>query len=179
MNNEEWGRIAGHPNHFVSNKGRIRSQDHVVNDKGRPSHRKGKIFHLTAGGNGYIRVAIEKKWYNVHRLVAETFLQKIDGNNVVNHINGDKTDNRVENLEWTTPSGNVTHAHKTGLNRMSEDGRKRVADAQRGRKMSEAARKALALHRRVGYKHREETKQKISQSTAKWHKENGKNKTDI
>ena len=53
----------------------------------------------------------------VHRLVAETFCAgQSEENNVCNHINGCKTDNRSSNLEWTTPSENSKHAYATGLN---------------------------------------------------------------
>lgn len=168
---EEWRRIIGHPNHEVSNLGRIRSLDHVVSDKGRPSHRKGKVFHLTAGKNGYIRVIIEKRCYNVHRLVAKAFIPQPHECNVVNHLNGNKTDNRAVNLEWTTTSGNGIHAHKIGLNRMSEDGRRRIAEAQRGHKMSDHTRQRLAETRPVGYHHSVETRKKISESITKWHQQ--------
>ena len=54
----------------------------------------------------------------VHRLVAETFCAgQSEQNNVCNHINGCKTDNRSSNLEWTTPSGNAKHASAMGLTR--------------------------------------------------------------
>ena len=168
---EEWRRIEGHPNHEVSNLGRVRSLDHVVSDKGRPSHRKGKVFHLTAGKNGYIRVFIERCCYNVHRLVAKDFIAQPDGCDVVNHLNGKKADNRVENLEWTTRSGNCIHAFRTGLNRLTEDCRRRLAEAQRGRKMSNYTRKRLAETRPKGYRHSEETKRKISASITKWHQQ--------
>lgn len=48
----------------------------------------------------------------VHRVVAETFLTKLPEHTVVNHINNDKTDNRVGNLEWATQSWNVRHSIK-------------------------------------------------------------------
>lgn len=51
-----------------------------------------------------------------HRLVAEHFLEKREGKDIVNHINGIKTDNRVENLEWTNSFWNNEHAKKIGLN---------------------------------------------------------------
>lgn len=74
-----------------------------------------KIYTLSVAGNGYKMVTFrrpggEQQKVYVHRLVAETFIEKPDGCNVVNHLDADKTNNRIDNLEWTTRSGNMSHA---------------------------------------------------------------------
>ena len=51
----------------------------------------------------------------VHRLIAQTFLVPIEGKQFVNHINGNKLDNRIENLEWVSHAENIEHAYKNGL----------------------------------------------------------------
>jgi hypothetical protein len=171
MSKEEWKQIEGHPNHYVSDMGRVKSIDHVVDDKGHPSHRKGRVFSLTVSGSGYIRVFVEKTCYTVHRLVASAFIPRVDGKNEVNHKNGIKTDNRAENLEWVTHAENGRHAHATGLNKMSEAGRKSLSEKHKGMKLSEEAKRKIKQHHAKGYRHSERTKQRISESIKKWHNE--------
>lgn len=70
--------------------------------------------------NGYVHVTLHdqsgrNKQVGIHTLVAEHFIPNPYHRNIVNHINGNKQDNRVENLEWCTSSENSQHALKTGL----------------------------------------------------------------
>lgn len=68
---------------------------------------------------GYLRLGLrakgKRKHFTIHRLVAQTFIPNPEGKPFVNHIDGDKTNNRVENLEWCNQSENMLHAFRTGL----------------------------------------------------------------
>jgi len=99
---EEWRECKSNAGYFISNKGRVKRPD------GRLS--KG------SQADGYTRVKIKGVSIAVHRLAAEAFnLQRCTGQDMVNHKNGCKTDNRIDNLEWVTAKQNVQHAIETGL----------------------------------------------------------------
>lgn len=70
--------------------------------------------------NGYCYVSVCRKQVLLHRIIANTFLQNINNLPQVNHINGIKTDNRVENLEWLSAGDNQRHAFKLGLKKTTK-----------------------------------------------------------
>lgn len=80
------------------------------------SVRRGKLRRLNDTGNGYLQVMLPKdrrrSYILVHRLVAEAFISNPESKPQINHINGNKADNRVENLEWCTASENLRHRHQ-------------------------------------------------------------------
>lgn len=106
---ERWAPVAGYGGLYeVSDAGSVRQV------KGTPRRRAWHPLPQARKSNGYMVVALADgsgKFVNrlVHRLVAETFLGPARGREV-NHKNGDKTDNRVENLEWVTHAENQAHA---------------------------------------------------------------------
>ena len=99
-----------------SNYGRVRSIDRVIHD-GR--NLKGRVLKQGGGTNGYLGVTLSKlgKIYakSVHRLVATNHVNGYFEGAVVNHIDGDKLNCSVDNLEWCTPKENSQHAVKLGL----------------------------------------------------------------
>lgn len=104
-----WKKIAGFPMYEVSNTGEVRSNT---------SHGKGKLLSkLLWGSNGYYQVTLgrERHREQIHRLVAMAFIPNPLGKKFVNHIDGNKLNNNVDNLEWVTPSENSKHATRTKL----------------------------------------------------------------
>jgi hypothetical protein len=93
-----------------------------VSSEGRVRNEKGKLFHGHSDASGYVRVSINERLHRVHVLVTRTFLPNFYGKPHVNHKDGNRSNNRLYNLEWSTRSENMKHAYDTGLN----PGRSRV-----------------------------------------------------
>ena len=115
---EIWKDIEGYIGKYqVSNLGRIRS---LLNSHGKNLKNK-KILSPCVDKKGYLRVGLSKNnrlsTHKVHRLVAKAFIPNSDNLPQVNHINGIKTDNTVNNLEWVSGSENVIHSFKIGLSK--------------------------------------------------------------
>ena len=110
---EIWKDIQGYEGMYqVSNLGKIRSLDRVVVYKNGQKHfYKGSILTPGKGVTGYltVRLGSHGREAGVHRFVAENFIPNIEEKSDVNHINGDKSDNRVCNLEWVNRKENMAH----------------------------------------------------------------------
>lgn len=121
MTEEAWLPAPGyHGIYEVSDKGRVRSLDRVTTSvDGRQMHYRGRILRPANGPRGYLTVSLHRGGREtgvVHRLVAVAFLGAPPTERAqVNHKNGRKTDNRVENLEYVSPAENTLHALDTGL----------------------------------------------------------------
>lgn len=110
---EEWKDIEGYEGMYqVSNLGRVRSFK---------KYREGRILKSFPDPNGYLKVSLSKnnklKNHRVHRLVAIHFIPNPQNKSQVNHIDGNKQNDNVNNLEWSTPSENGKHAYKIGLSK--------------------------------------------------------------
>jgi len=116
----EWRTINGYGGVYqVSNTGVVKRLHHVtINKKGVAMTFKEKRIKPFKDKYGYMHVCLQdgKKRINcqVHRLVISAFNQG-DTSMQVNHIDGNKKNNRIENLEWVTPKENVEHAVEHGL----------------------------------------------------------------
>lgn len=107
-----WKPVKGFEIQYsVSDTGLVKSnareslQGHLMHEK---------MMKPAVDKSGYVMVNLRSgalmKRVKVHRLVAETFLPSVDGKRFVNHIDGNKSNNKVENLEWTTASENMHHS---------------------------------------------------------------------
>lgn len=132
--------VEGFEHYQVSDAGQIKNRDNLImssracKTKG---YRKIGLRHIDSG---------KQKTFLVHRIVAESFLSNPENKKTVNHIDGDKNNNAVSNLEWATQSENQIHAYKIGLQELTEDQVNRLKGlAVRKRKAVRVVNKKLGM----------------------------------
>ena len=114
---EIWKDVIGYEGIYqVSNLGRIKrvANNHLCNIKYQGEY----YLKPLDNGKGYLRMKLSKNGHSkrvmLHRIIAEAFINNPKNKKVINHINCDKKDNRIENLEWCSQSENVLHSVKLG-----------------------------------------------------------------
>lgn len=127
-----WKNIPGYEGRYqVSNSGAVKSfvSHHNVYSERERILRKSDCGYMTVNltdVTGKVRI------HYVHRLVAQTFIGEIPIKHEINHINGDKCDNRVTNLEIVTSSYNQKHAYATGLQKPQRNGARTISAIKNG-----------------------------------------------
>jgi len=116
----EYKEIKGFEGLYAINiQGNVKSIERIVNCGSNGVRKIPEKIKKIGAVNGYPSVNLfkESKCYphHIHRLIAIHFIPNPDNLPIINHKNGIKTDNRIENLEWCTYSDNITHAYENGL----------------------------------------------------------------
>lgn len=122
MQKEIWKEIEGYEGFYqISNLGRVKSIDRFVKGQIGLRKAKGDLKIPTLGKRGYYEIGLNKnssrKTVKIHRLIALHFIPNPENKPHINHIDGNKLNNKINNLEWCTHAENMRHARVNGLNK--------------------------------------------------------------
>jgi hypothetical protein len=161
--------IKKYPNYFVTEEGLVFSS------------KTNKFLKFSYDQQGYQRVGLyvgdyKSKTIKVHRLVAETFIDNIENKKDVNHIDGNKANNNISNLEWCTRSENIKHAFKNGLKIVTQnqiDGvkkrfSKQVVDKSNGKIYNSLKDASIDLNVNYSTLKNNFRKNRINKTTLRW-----------
>lgn len=113
-----WAEIPGFPQYEVSDSGQVRSKTRTIQCSNRVTVRQGKVLKPNRDSRNYLQVCLcdhtKRKTALVHRLVLEAFVGPAPEGKEACHINGDRQDNRLENLRWGTRSENTRDKMRHG-----------------------------------------------------------------
>ena len=154
---EIWKVIDGYPNYMVSNLGKVKSLDRYINCPLNGKRLiKGKELKKHLNKNGYYYVCLTKngksKHHTIHSIIAKHFIPNPENKPCIDHINTDRTDNRVENLRWCTHKENMNNPLsknnitlcKIGRKQSCETIEKRVSKL-RGKPRTEDVKKQISI----------------------------------
>lgn len=135
---EIWKNVVGFEEQYeISNLGNLRSKERFVKHwRGGERKYKSNFKNIRLNDKGYFRCNLKNEGkrydFTIHRLVALAFIPNEENKPQINHKNGIKTDNRVENLEWCNQSENVTHAVKNRLikTKLTDEQAKEIFNSQ-------------------------------------------------
>ncbi len=135
---EIWKNVVGFEEQYeVSNLGNLRSKERFVKHwRGGERKYKSNVKNIRLNDKGYFRCNLKNEGkrydFTIHKLVALAFIPNEENKPFINHKNGIKTDNRVENLEWCSASENVTHAVKNRLikTKLTDEQAKEIFNSQ-------------------------------------------------
>lgn len=170
MTEEIWRPVVGYEGLYeVSSYGRVRSLDRYVNNN---SFWKGRILKLSDDGRGYLRAHLclnnKIKNFLVHRLVAQAFIPNPDNFPQVNHIDEDKSNNCVDNLEWCSIEYNNNYG-----SRMDKARYTRLRNGTyTGLSKEEYNKKWYQENKEKIREHNQKNKDKRREYMKKWYREN-------